>query len=217
MGDLLTKFEALTLTLHEANPGHHLQFTLQKSKKNVPKFIQRPFFDRYSEIPARSTMPTAAVEGWGLYSESLGFEMNLYEDPFDKFGYYSHNLLRACRLVVDTGLHAFGWSRDQAIQYLLDNTLVSRQAAEVEIDRYITIPGQATSYKIGERKIKQLRNKAEETLGDGFNVQEFHRTVLRCVGGSIGVLSECVEAWIQEPSQGSGLELDYDFDASETS
>ena len=99
------------------------------------KAIFKSKFDRYSEIPGRSTMPTAVVEGWGLYSEYLGLEMNLFEDPFDKFGYYSHNLLRACRLVVDTGIHAFGWSRDQAIQYLLDNTLVSRQAAEGEIDR----------------------------------------------------------------------------------
>ena len=140
-------------------------------------------------------MPTAHVEGWGLYSEYLGFELGLYEDPYARFGHYSFNLLRACRLVVDTGLHAMGWTRDKAVNYMLENTALSRDSVEAEIDRYITIPGQACAYKIGERKIRDLRSAAEKQLGDKFSIAEFHRAVLQCVG-PMSVLETCIERFV---------------------
>ena len=140
-------------------------------------------------------MPIAEVKGWGMYSEYLGFELGLYEDPYARFGHYSFNLLRACRLVVDTGLHAMGWTRDKAVNYMLENTALSRDSVEAEIDRYITIPGQACAYKIGERKIRDLRAAAEKQLGDKFSIAEFHRAVLQCVG-PMSVLETCIERFV---------------------
>merc|ERR1712038_392874 len=155
------KFEAVTLTLHEGNPGHNFQFVFNKQQKDLPKFMANPMFTRYSEAPSRFPMNTAHVEGWGLYSEFLGFEMGLYEeDLYARFGHYSYSLLRACRLVVDTGIHALGWTRQEAVDYMVANTALSRVAVEREVDRYITWPGQATAYKVGERKIRELRKSA---------------------------------------------------------
>ena len=149
-------------------------------------------------------MPTAHVEGWGLYSEYLGFELGLYEDPYARFGHYSLNLLRACRLVVDTGMHAMGWSREKAVNYMVDNTPMNKDSVEAEIDRYITWPGQACAYKIGERKIKLLRSMAEEQIGDKFNVAEFHRAVLKCVG-PLSALETCIGRFIENVKSGKKM------------
>jgi len=207
------RYEATTLVLHEGNPGHNFQFSFNKNQGATPQFITNPMFDRYSEAPSRFNMPTAHVEGWGLYSEYLGFEMGLYEDSYARFGHYSFNLLRACRLVVDTGIHAMGWSRERAVIYMVDNTAMSKDSVESEIDRYITWPGQACSYKIGERKIKELRSSAATKLGDKWEVAEFHRAVLKC-GGSMSVLEKCIERFVkrvqmgERMEEGSGVEYD---------
>merc|ERR1719233_1509969 len=189
------RYEATTLTLHEGNPGHNFQWVFNKNQKNIPQFITSPMFARYAEAPSRFNMPTAHVEGWGPYSEFLGFELGLYEDPYARFGHYSFNLLRACRLVVDTGLHAMGWSREKAVNYMLENTAMSKDSVEAEVDRYITIPGQACAYKIGERKIRDLRSAAKRQLGDKFSIAEFHRTVLQCVG-PMSALETCIERFV---------------------
>ena len=177
------------------------------------------FFFRYSEAPSRFNMPTVHTEGWGLYSEYLGLEMGLYEDDYARLGHYSYNLLRACRLVVDTGVHALGWSKAQAVQYMLDNTAMSEESCRLEVDRDITWPGQACAYKIGERKIKELRRSATQRLGDRFDVKEFHRIALRCVG-PLSVLEGCVEDWVSQansgaqpqPEQNNLNNLTYDFE-----
>jgi len=201
------RYEAATLTLHEGNPGHNFQFAFNKNQKKIPQFMTNPMFARYSEAPSRFSMPTAHVEGWGLYSEYLGFELGLYEDPYARFGHYSFNLLRACRLVVDTGMHAMGWSREKAVNFMLDNTAMSRDSVEAEIDRYITWPGQACAYKIGERKIKQLRSDAEKQIGDEFDVAEFHRAVLKCVG-PMSALQTCIEKFVGRVVNGEDVEGD---------
>merc|ERR1711971_46344 len=190
------KYEAVTLSLHEGNPGHNYQFVFNKQQKDLPRFMANPMFTRYSEAPSRFPMNTAHVEGWGLYSEFLGFEMGLYEeDLYARFGHYSYNLLRAARLVVDTGIHALGWTRQEAVDYMEANTALSRVAVEREVDRYITWPGQATAYKVGERKIRQLRQSATEQMRERFDLREFHRTILRCLG-PLSAVEDCVEAFV---------------------
>jgi len=189
------RYEATTLTLHEGNPGHHFQWVFNKNQPDIPQFITSPMFARYSEAPSRFTMPTAHSEGWGLYSEFLGFELGLYEDLYARFGHYSFNLVRACRLVVDTGIHALGWSREKAVDYMVENTAMSKASVESEIDRYITWPGQACAYKIGERNIKSLRSAAEQQLGDKFSIAEFHRAVLQC-SGPMSALETCIERFV---------------------
>jgi len=185
------KFEANSLTLHESNPGHHLQFSFNKHSP-LPIFLREVCYDWPNSAPGVPPSYTSHVEGWGLYSEFLGFEMGMFEDPYQKIGFYSWNLLRAGRLVVDTGIHAFGWSRDRAIQYLLDNTGLSKSNIEQQIDRYISWPGQAVSYKLGEIKIQELRKNRQKELGDKFDIKAFHRHVLTCVG-PIEMLEECVK------------------------
>jgi len=189
------RYEATTLTLHEGNPGHHFQWVFNKNQPDIPQFITSPMLGRYSEAPSRFSMPTAHREGWGLYSEFLGFELGLYKDPYARFGHYSGNLVRACRLVVDTGIHALGWSREKAVNYMLENTAMSKVSVEADIDRYITWPGQACAYKIGERNIKSLRSAAEQQLGEKFRIAEFHRAVLKCVG-PMSALETCIERFV---------------------
>ena len=175
-----------------------LQVVKGKGMEGKEAFNQTLLYDgyfRYSEAPSRFTMPTAHTEGWGLYSEFLGFELGLYEDLYARFGHYSFNLVRACRLVVDTGMHAMGWSREQAVNYMLENTASSKDTVETEIDRYITWPGQACAYKIGERNIKSLRSAAEQQLGDKFSIAEFHRAVLQC-SGPMSALETCIERFV---------------------
>jgi len=196
-----TRFEGMTLTLHEANPGHHLQDAVTKSQRNVPEFMKYPMFHRYSEIPSRFGMPTVSTEGWGLYSEFLGHEMGLFDqDKLAEFGFFSFNLLRACRLVVDTGLHAMNWTRDEAVTFMMENTPAARHVVESEVDRYITLPAQALAYKIGEQNIRKVRAEAGERLGADFDLREFHRTVIQCQG-PLPVLETCVDTWVRGSGQ----------------
>jgi len=137
------------------------------------------------------------MEGWGLYSESLGFDLDMYNDPLDRYGHLSEEIFRACRLVVDTGMHALGWSREKAVQYMLEHTAASEANIRGEIDRYITWPGQATGYKIGQLKITELRNRAEKELGDKFNIKDFHQVVLESAG-PLDILEEQITHFIRK-------------------
>jgi len=179
------KYEMEALSIHEAVPGHHLQITIAQELDNIPKFR------RYGGY-------TAFVEGWGLYSEKLAEEMGFYRDPYSKFGQLTYEMWRACRLVVDTGMHALGWTRQEAIDFMLANTAKTENDVTVEIDRYIAWPGQALAYKIGELKIRELRAKAEKTLGDNFNIRDFHDVVLGSGAVPLNILEKHVNAYIAE-------------------
>ncbi|XP_059084330.1 uncharacterized protein LOC131881468 isoform X2 [Tigriopus californicus] len=189
------KYDMMTLALHESNPGHHLQGSYLLTSDGIPEFRTIMEDRSYFMAPSRFPINTAYGEGWGLYSESLGFDLNLYDDPLDRFGHYSAEIFRACRLVVDTGLHAFGWTRQQAIDFMMEHSASSVGHTEAEIDRYITWPGQALGYKIGEIKIKQLRKKAEQALGAKFDLKEFHEVTLKSAG-PLEVLEEQVDKFI---------------------
>ncbi|MEQ8927543.1 MAG: DUF885 domain-containing protein [Fulvivirga sp.] len=180
-----TLYTMPALTLHEAVPGHHLQGAIASELDNIPEFRNNYYISAFGE-------------GWGLYSEYLGEEMGMYETPYDLFGRYTYEMWRACRLVVDTGIHYKGWTRQQALDYMANNTALSIHEVTTEIDRYIGWPGQAISYKIGEIKIKALRKKAEEALGDEFNIREFHHVVLRNGSIPLAVLEEQVDGYINK-------------------
>ncbi|HSR64961.1 MAG TPA: DUF885 family protein [Xanthomonadaceae bacterium] len=176
-------WEAEDLFLHEAIPGHHFQMSLQQELTSMPAF-------------RRFGGENAFAEGWGLYSESLGKDLGMYQDPYEYFGYLQNELWRAIRLVVDTGLHSKGWTREQVIRYMLDNSAVSETDAVAEAERYMAIPGQALAYKSGELKIKELRAKAQQALGPKFDIRAFHAEVLKDGAVPLDVLEGKVDRWI---------------------
>jgi prolyl oligopeptidase len=177
------KWEMEALALHECVPGHHLQVSIAQTLKGVPKW--RNYHDY-----------TPFVEGWGVYAETLGDEMGFYRDPYFKFGQLSYEMWRAIRLVVDTGIHAEGWTREKAILYFRENTAQDDRAIDAEINRYISIPGQAVAYTIGELKIKELRAAAQKELGPAFDVRAFHDEVLRHGAMPLDLLEQNVKAWV---------------------
>ncbi|MEX2232992.1 MAG: DUF885 domain-containing protein [Cyclobacteriaceae bacterium] len=178
------KWEMEALTIHEAVPGHHLQIALAAELENVPEFRKYSFY-------------TGFIEGWGLYSESLGGEMGFYKDPYSKFGQLTYEMWRAIRLVVDTGIHGMGWTRQQAIDFFKANAAKTEHDITVEVDRYIGWPGQALAYKIGELKIKELRAKAERKLGDKFDIRKFHDAVLENGAIPLNILEQKVNEWME--------------------
>ena len=179
------KYEIPVLTVHEAVPGHHFQISIAQELEGVPTFRKYQSF-------------TAFVEGWGLYSEELGDFMGLYDDPYDKFGQLTYDMWRAIRLVVDTGMHYKGWTRDASIDLFLENTAKAQLDIENEVDRYIAWPGQALAYKIGQLKILELRTKAEKTLGDDFDIKDFHHEVLKRGSLPLNMLEDYINQWIED-------------------
>ena len=178
-----------TLYLHEGAPGHHFQISLAQENVALPKF-------------QRFGGNSAYVEGWGLYAETLGRELGVYTDPYQYFGYLDSQLFRAIRLVVDTGIHSKGWTRDRTIQYILDNSSRGRSNATAETERYIANPGQALAYKIGQLKISELRARAEKALGPKFDIRDFHTQVLMSGALPLAVLERKVDAWIAAKKAG---------------
>jgi uncharacterized protein (DUF885 family) len=173
------------LTLHESSPGHSLQLSLALEQQGQPAFRRNGYISAFGE-------------GWGLYSEDLGVDMGIYQTPYEDFGRLTYAMWRACRLVIDTGLHHDGWTRDQAIAYLADHTALSTHEVETEVDRYISWPAQALSYKLGELTIVRLRHEAEQALGPRFDLRKFHDTVLAQGSVPLPVLEQQVRAWVAE-------------------
>ncbi len=185
-------YEIEALSLHEAVPGHHLQTARQMEMSELPMFRRYSNFEAY-------------VEGWALYAERLGLEMGFYQDPYSNFGRLSYEMWRACRLVVDTGMHALGWTRQQAIDYMAENTSATLLNITNEIDRYIAWPGQALAYKLGELKIRELRQRAEDVLDMHFDLRVFHDVLLECGSLPLDVLEDVVQKWIDEKKAQAGL------------
>jgi uncharacterized protein (DUF885 family) len=182
--EIRPKYEMMALSLHEGVPGHHLQIALAMEQQGIPNFR------RYGGY-------TAFIEGWALYAESLGDEMGLYDDPYSKFGRLMYEVWRASRLVVDTGMHYYRWDRQKAIDFMMENTAKQELEVAAEIDRYIVWPGQALAYKIGQLKISALRAKAQQALGDKFDIRDFHDELLKDGALPLDRLEEKMNAWIK--------------------
>ncbi|MGZ8364167.1 MAG: DUF885 domain-containing protein, partial [Caulobacteraceae bacterium] len=176
-------YEHPALMLHEGVPGHHLQISIQQ------ELGEEPWFRRQAGV-------TAFVEGWGLYSEWLGYEMGAYHDPYERFGKLSMEMWRACRLVADTGIHWKGWTLEEARKCFYENSALAPKNIENELQRYISWPGQALAYKIGELKLRELRKRAETQLGDKFDVRKFHDVILWGGAMPLDLLEGRIDAWI---------------------
>jgi uncharacterized protein (DUF885 family) len=185
--DMRPKYEMEALTLHEAVPGHHLQIARAQEMRHLPDF-------------RRNGSYTAYIEGWALYAESLGTAMGFYRDPYAHFGQLTYEMWRACRLVVDTGIHCFGWSRRKAIDYMQEHTAKTEQDIAVEVDRYIVWPGQALAYKIGELEIRSLRETAAKRLGTAFDLRAFHNALLDNGPLPLLVLRDEIMKWLSPPA-----------------
>lgn len=185
------KWEMEALTLHEAVPGHHLQIAIAQELEGLPEF-------------RREGQYTAYVEGWGLYAESLGYEMGFYQDPYSRFGQLMYEMWRAIRLVVDTGIHSMGWTREQAIAYFMENSGKSEHDITVEVDRYIVWPGQALTYKVGQLKIAELRANAQRELGPQFNIRAFHDYLLGAGALPLDLLETRMQQWVASAKTGRG-------------
>jgi prolyl oligopeptidase len=187
--DMRPKWEMEALTLHEAVPGHHLQMALAQEIADMPEF------QKHADTGA-------FIEGWALYAESLGPDLGLYRDVYSRFGQLAYEMWRAVRLVVDTGIHSRGWSRQQAIDFFLTNSGKTPHDVEVEVDRYIVWPGQALAYKVGELRIRELRRHAETTLGSGFVLREFHDELLGRGALPLDLLEPRMKSWVERKSRG---------------
>jgi len=186
-----TLYTLPALTVHEAVPGHHLQGSLNNELgDSIPSFRRDLYLSAYGE-------------GWGLYSEFLASEMGMYTTPYERFGQLTYEMWRACRLVVDTGIHAFDWTRDEVVQFMRENTALSLHEIETETDRYISWPGQALSYKIGELKIRELRKKTEESLGNQFDIREFHEVILEQGTVTLPILEKRINQYIASKNDGA--------------
>jgi uncharacterized protein (DUF885 family) len=185
----MPKHQLEVVAYHEGNPGHHMQISIAQELESVPEFRTQSFFNAFSE-------------GWALYSERLAKEMGAYDDPYSDFGRLSTEIWRAIRLVVDTGIHAKGWTEEEAADYFLANSSLAEGAIRSEVQRYIVLPGQATSYKIGMMKILELRDRAQAELGDGFDIKGFHDTVLGGGALPLEILERRVNAWIEDRKAG---------------
>ncbi|CAL1300943.1 unnamed protein product [Larinioides sclopetarius] len=184
----LPKYDVVTLAMHEGVPGHHFQYAYVMEQNDIPDF---------RKYGVRSN---AFIEGWALYAEYLGYELGLFNDPYMRYGHLSYEIFRACRMVVDTGMHVMGWTREQAVEYMVNNSASSIGNIEREIDRYITWPGQACAYKYGELKIKKMRRRAEETMGDAFDIKEFHDIILRN-NGPLDLVEKQIDRYIASSQQ----------------
>ncbi|XP_069104489.1 uncharacterized protein [Argopecten irradians] len=190
-------FIMMPLSLHEADPGHHFQ-DIYPNVPDLPRYRRWIKFGEWHAVPFMYPSYTAYIEGWALYSEYLGEEMGLYNNSYDLFGRYVFEMFRASRLVVDTGIHAYGWSRDYAVDYVVNFTGLARETLLRDVNQFIAWPGHACAYKIGELKIKELRKSSEKRLGSLFNVKEFHDVILRIGPVSLGVLQGIVDDWVTE-------------------
>ncbi|XP_012937855.1 uncharacterized protein LOC101860325 [Aplysia californica] len=189
-------YTMMSLAMHESNPGHHLQVSYAVTA-DLPDFRRNLEYTEKFRVPFAFPSYTAYMEGWALYAESLGVENHLYKDDYELMGYYDSEIFRACRLVVDSGIHAFNWTKERAVQFFRDHTSESKEGLEVEIDRYITWPGQAVAYKVGELKIKELRERAQQQLGEYFDVRDFHMVVLENGAVPLHILEAEVLEWIE--------------------
>ncbi|KAL4220042.1 hypothetical protein ACF0H5_020453 [Mactra antiquata] len=193
-------YDMVALALHETDPGHHLQDVYAQAAKGIPIYLKVQDYTKYFSVPAHFPFYTSFTEGWALYAESLGEndQLDIYKDDYELMGRYSSEMFRACRLVVDTGLHYFNWTRDEAIEYILNYTSFNRESMAIEVDRYITWPGQATAYKIGELKIKDLRLRAKKELGTKFDIRKFHSVILNSGAVPLQIMERRILAWIEQ-------------------